>query len=70
MIKGFEVRHAVFRPLWRRIALVGFTWVWAGFELFLGNPGWAFLFAAIAVYLAWAFFLAFEKGPAGREDQP
>lgn len=69
MIKGFEVRTAFFRPLWRRIVLVGFTLAWAGFELFLGNPGWAFLFAAIAAYLAWAFFLAFDKRPGAEEEQ-
>lgn len=64
-MKWYEVRTAAFRPLWRRIAVVTLVLVWIGVELAHGALIWAAGFGVIAAYLIWAFFLAFDHGPAG-----
>ena len=68
MMKGFEVRVPFFRPLWRRVLVTGLTLAWAAIELAGGNPGWAAIFGAAGAYLFWAFFIAFDEGPAGEDD--
>ncbi|MEL7026618.1 MAG: DUF3329 domain-containing protein [Pseudomonadota bacterium] len=68
-MKGFEVRIPFFRPLWRRFLLVGIVVAWIGVEILHGAWIWAALFAAIAAYLAWSFFVTFEDGPAGKGDR-
>ncbi len=45
--------HPFFRPAWRRYALVGACFAWAGLEWGTDNRIWAYLFAAIGGYLAW-----------------
>jgi hypothetical protein len=65
----FEVRTEFFRPAWRRVLAVVLVVGWALIELGLGNPTWAAVFGAAGLYLSWAFFLAFEKGPAGKDDE-
>lgn len=69
-MKWYEVRTAFFRPLWRRIAVVALVLVWTGVELRQEAWVWAAVFGAAGVYLIWAFFVAFEDGPAGRDDGP
>ncbi len=56
----FEVRVPFFRPMWRRILVAGGTTLWTGVELMNGAVGWAVAFGAIAIYLIWAFFLAWR----------
>ena len=64
----FEVRHPVFRPLWRRALLTGFCLLWAIFELWNGQTAWAALFGACGLYLFWQFFVKFD--PADYEKRP
>jgi hypothetical protein len=59
-MKFFDLRHPFFLPLWRRIATVAFTGLWAGVEFVMGSPGWAVMFGAIAAYCAYMFFIAFD----------
>ncbi|RVT86767.1 hypothetical protein DXV76_01380 [Rhodobacteraceae bacterium CCMM004] len=59
----FEVRTAFFRPLWRRVVATVLPFAWAGVEASRGATVWALIFAAAGVYLAWAFFVAFDRGP-------
>ncbi|MDJ1007589.1 MAG: hypothetical protein QNJ13_07150 [Paracoccaceae bacterium] len=67
-MKFFEVRVPFFRPLWRRILAVLICAGWAAGEAAMGAWAWAAGAGLAAAYLAWAFFIAFENGPAGRED--
>lgn len=62
-----DVQVPFFIPLWRRVATVGLCIGWAGFELYLGNTGWATAFGAIGVYCAHQFFIAFD--PADPPDE-
>lgn len=58
--RAFNVQSAFFIPLWRRVAVVGFTALWALFELSNNAPTWALCFAGIAAYLAYQFFVVFN----------
>lgn len=64
-----EVRTEFFRPKWRRVLMVVLVLGWAIAELVLGNPIWAGVVGAAWLYLLWAFFYAFDKGPAGKEEE-
>lgn len=55
-----ERDRAFFRPLWRRVAVVAFCAAWAGFEYFLGDPGWALIVGGIGVLAAWLFLVRFK----------
>jgi hypothetical protein len=54
-----DPEHPVWRPVWVRLAVVGGCLAWAGFEVFMGSPGWALLFAAAGIYAA---IMLFGKG--------
>ena len=56
----FEVRTPFFRPMWRRVIVAGGTVAWTLCEISHGAVGWAVAFVAIAIYLCWAFFLAWR----------
>jgi hypothetical protein len=66
MPKLIDTDHPMLRPLWVRILLVAVCLGWAAFEFGLlgflglgaGSPAWGFLFLAIGLYAAWAFFQA------------
>lgn len=68
-MKWYEVRTAAFRPLWRRVAVVALVLLWIAIEVAHGTLFWAAGFGCIAAYLIWAFFIAFEDGPAGQEGR-
>lgn len=67
-MKMFELRVPFFVPLWRRIALTGFCFAWAGVELLYGAPTWALLVGALGAFAAWQFF--FTGWPAGAAGEP
>jgi uncharacterized membrane protein len=54
--------HPFLRPLWRRIALVGFCVAWAIFEVVYGQAFWAWIAAGMAAYGAWIFLIAYKPG--------
>ncbi len=60
-MKGFlDANHPMFRRVWVRWATALVPLVWAGFELWLGNPLWAVLFGTAGGY---AFWVLIVKGP-------
>lgn len=61
-----NIRHPAFRPLWRRLLIVGLAGGWAMFEFVMGNQLWALLFGAIAAYCAYEFLVVFD--PANYEE--
>lgn len=67
MSKLLDVQLPFFVPLWRRIALTGFTVGWALLEWSWGHDYWALGFAVIALYLAHQFFIAFAPRDPGEE---
>jgi len=60
-VKLLDPSHPFFRPLWRRVALVVVSFLWAAVEARLGNVGWSLLFAAIGAYLAWMLLVTFPR---------
>ena len=50
----------VFRQLWRRVAIVGLCFGWSLLELYWNSPFWFILFFALAIYLAYEFFVKFD----------
>lgn len=56
----FDVRHPIFRPLWRRIALTAFCFGWAAIEWSNDGPFWGLLFGACGVHLLIQFFVKFD----------
>ncbi|WP_226782994.1 DUF4175 domain-containing protein [Oceaniglobus trochenteri] len=53
----FNFDHPFYRPLWRRIVIVGVCFGWALFELWQGAPFWAVIFAGLGALCAYHFFL-------------
>lgn len=67
-MKFFDLQHAFFNPLWRRLATVAVAGGWALFELATGSPGWAILFGALAIWCAYAFFVIWEPQAGENEE--
>lgn len=51
-----------FKPLWRRVLLVGLIAVWCGFEwLYNQDQFWGMITLAALAYGVWTFFINFEN---------
>jgi hypothetical protein len=61
----FDVNHRAFRPLWIRVLIVAVILGWTAVEMRGGNMGWAMIFGAAGLYLAWAFFVTFRPPDDG-----
>jgi hypothetical protein len=60
MKKLLDANDPFFAAHWRRWVVTLLPLVWGGVELWLGSPGWAFLFAAVGAY---AGYILLFKGP-------
>ncbi|KUF09327.1 hypothetical protein [Pseudoponticoccus marisrubri] len=67
MNSAFNVQLAIFKPLWRRVAVVALCIGWALLEVLHGNLFWAMIFGAIGLYCCHQFFIAFDP-PEDDED--
>ena len=56
-MKLLDADHPFFAPVWRRWVTVLFPLIWAGVELYFGNPGWAVLFAAAGAYAGYKLLI-------------
>ena len=68
-----KVRHPFFRPKSRRLFTVAACVIWGGIELVMGNTIWFAVFALIAAYLVYQFFVVFDPkdyAPTDPEDKP
>ncbi len=63
----FDLRHPFFNPVWRRVAMTLFIGVWAIVEFVNGTPTWGAIFAALAVWCTWTFFVTWN-GPIEDTD--
>jgi hypothetical protein len=51
-----------FKPLWRRVLVIGIVTVWAGFEWFYSrDQWWQWITLAALAYGVWTFFINFEN---------
>ena len=58
-----DSRNAFFQPVWRRMAIVVACAGWAMLEWISGQTGWATIAAAVTIYGAWSFFIAWKEPP-------
>ena len=63
-----DTEHPFFRPLWRRVALVGACLGWAGFEFYAGSPGWGVIALGFAGYGAHQFLYRYQPPPEDAAD--
>lgn len=53
-----------YRPLWRRVAIVAVTGVWAVVEsVYSGDMLWMALSVGLFVYSLWTFIITYPKTP-------
>lgn len=62
----FDFNDPFYRPLWLRIAIVGFTAAWGLFEFVNGARFWAVLFLVAAAVAFHGLFIAFNP----RDGEP
>lgn len=68
-----DINHPFYKPLWRRVALVGVTGVWACYENFVvKDPMWMVLTAGVFIYGAWVFLIKWtgDDAPADAAVPP
>lgn len=59
-----DVNHPFYRPLWRRIAIVGSTYLWTAFELFVSKSGfWLAIAGGLAAMTTWYFLIGWKDPP-------
>ena len=57
----FELRVPLFRPMWRRVALVIALFGWGLMEYVNQHGLWAIVFFAVGVMAVYQFFLAWKE---------
>lgn len=55
-----HTNHPWFRPLWRRIVLVGLCAALAVWDLYHANYGWALIFGGLSGFATYLFFIAWK----------
>ena len=61
-----DTNHPAYRPLWVRVLLTVFLFVWGVLELtLLDGPMWGVMVLALCAYCVWVFFIDFPRGKGG-----
>ena len=72
-MKIIDTDHPFYRPLWRRVLLVGVCAAWTGVEYYNGEQTWGTIFLVVTAY-AFANLILFFKpsNPAATpvEEEP
>ena len=64
-MKIVDESHPFYKPLWRRIALVGVLAAWTAFEVFYTQqPLWIVVAGGLLVYTAWIFLFSWKGSSA------
>ena len=59
-MKFIDTDHPFYRPLWRRLLLVGFCAAWTAVEFYNGEQTWSMIFLVVTAY-AFANLILFFK---------
>lgn len=59
-MKFIDPDHPFYRPLWRRVLLVGLCAVWTAVEFYNGERAWGTVFLVVSAY-AFANLILFFK---------
>ena len=64
-MKIIDESHPFYKPLWRRLTLVGVLAAWTAFEVFYTQqPLWIVVAGGLLVYTAWIFLLSWKGSSA------
>lgn len=66
---NIDTSHPIYRPLWVRLLIVGFTSVWAIIEFINQEIFWATVVGGIAAYSAYALLFTFKPAPETIEEK-
>jgi hypothetical protein len=67
-MKIIDREHPFYRPLWRRIVLVGGLAGWSAFEVFVTKePMWMSVALGLLAVSAWVFLITWPKPGQRRE---
>ena len=65
--KAREGDHPFYKPLWRRIAIVGFLVAWSAYEVLYARDGfWSVIAVGTLGYAVWTFLIDFGREPGKR----
>jgi len=58
-------------PLWRRVAIVAFCFIWSAFEFWNGEAFWGVIAGGMGIYGAWMYLYEYNKTPppAAKTDE-
>jgi hypothetical protein len=60
-MKFIDQDHPFYRPLWRRLAIIGVAGLWALFELLVsGEPLWIVLSCSLFAVSLWTFLIGWK----------
>jgi hypothetical protein len=65
---NIDTSHPIYRPLWVRLLIVGFSAGWAILELVNHEIFWATLVGGVAVYSAYVLLFTFKPAPEKVEE--
>ena len=64
-MKIIDENHPFYKPLWRRVVLVGVLAGWTAFEVFYTQqPLWIMVAGALFAYTTWIFLISWPKNSA------
>lgn len=66
---NIDTSHPIYRPLWARLLIVGFTTAWAVIEFINHEIFWATVVGGIAAYSAYVLLYAFKPAPDKVEEK-
>lgn len=60
-MKIIDQDHPFYKPLWRRLAIVAVTALWAAFELFVSGEGlWVAISCSVFAISVWTFLIGWK----------
>ncbi len=64
-MKIIDESHPFYKPLWRRLALLGVLAGWTAFEVFYTQqPLWMLVAGALLAYAAWILLISWKDSSA------
>jgi hypothetical protein len=58
-----DPNHPFYEPLWRRVLIPAFCFLWAAFEIYAGETMWAVIVGGLGLYATWKLFIEKRKPP-------
>jgi hypothetical protein len=55
-----DPNHPFYRPLWRRVVIVGICLGWAAIEGLTSEPVWALMVGGLGIYAGWMLLLNYN----------